>query len=170
MKAIAIILILLLCSCKSRDKSKDFFDFDTVEHYSSNFDEFKIGNLYDNKKKSEMDSFREGIILGSIPLNISDTSFLEKLEKLGYERKLLNENLYEEINEIFSEKKTNENIETACIYVYRDIFIFKKDNKIIGCAKICFGCMANQIVGTKAITINFGQEGDYEKLEKLVNK
>lgn len=86
MKAIAIISILLICSCTSRDKSKDFFDFDTIEHYSSDFDELKLGNLYDNRNKTEMDSFRDGIILGSIPFNISDTSFIEKLDKVDLQK------------------------------------------------------------------------------------
>ena len=30
--------------------------------------------------------------------------------------------------------------------------------------------MANQIVGTKANTVDYGQDEDYEKLEKLLKK
>ena len=66
------------------------------------------------------------------------------------------------------EKSTLENIATACIHVYRDILIFKKEGKVIGTAKICFDCMSKQIKGTTANTENFGQDGDYEKLEKIL--
>ena len=40
----------------------------------------------------------------------------------------------------------------------------------MGTAKICFSCNANQIKGTNANTENFGQEGDFEKLEKILRK
>ena len=109
-----------------------------------------------------------GIILGKIPKSITDTSFINNLETFGYTKSKIDEKKFNEIDEIFTEKKHSESYATACIYIYRDILIFKKKSKIIGIAKICFGCDANIIVGTKSNTEEFGMSGDYEKLSKIL--
>jgi hypothetical protein len=181
-----IIFCLTLLSCNSTtDKKKEtvdnlktteqaigkkFFEYDEIDYYSTDFDESKIGDLYDNQSKTEIDSFKMGIILGDIPKNISDLPFIDKLATIGYKKKLLDKSKFTGIDKIFVEKTTTENLATSCIYVYRDILIFKKDRKVIGTAKVCFGCMANQINGTTANTENFGQEGDYKNLEKLLRQ
>jgi hypothetical protein len=149
---------------------KKFFEFDAINYYLIDFDESKIGDLYDNQSKSEIDSFKMGIILGDLPKNISDLSFIDKLKKIGYKKKSVDKSKFDEIDKIFVEKTVKENDATACIYVYRDILIFKKNNAVVGTAKICFGCMANKIIGTNANTENFGMDGDYEKLEDLLRK
>lgn len=147
---------------------KKFFEYDAIDYYSNDFDESKIGDLYDNQSKSEIDSFKMGIILGDIPISISDLAFISKLEKIGYKKEIIDQSKFKRIDNIFVEKTTLENVDAACIYVYRDILIFKKDNQVVGTAKVCFGCMANQIKGTTANTENFGQDGDYERLSKIL--
>lgn len=149
---------------------KVFFDYDEIEYYFCNYEESKIGDLYDNQSKSELDSLKMGVILGHIPKSITDLNFINSLSKIGYKGKSVEKSKFAEINQIFKEKEVKENIATACIYVYRDILIFKKQNKIVGTAKICFGCMANEIQGTTANTDNFGQDGDYDKLENILRK
>lgn len=149
---------------------KKFFDYDEIDYYFNNFDEDKIDELYDNQSKSEIDSFKMGIILGDIPKDISDLSFIEKLEKIGYQKKMVDKSKFSEIDKIFVEKTVTEMIKSPCIYVYRDILIFKKNSNVIGTAKICFGCLAHQINGTTANTNYFGQNGDYNKLSKLLKK
>lgn len=149
---------------------KKFFVYDAIDYYTNDIDESKIGELYDNQSKSEIDSFKMGIILGDIPKSISDLEFIDYLSKIGYKKTQIDKSKFESIDKIFVEKTTTENIATACIYVYRDILIFKKDNKVIGTVKVCFGCMANQINGTTSNTENFGQDGDYERLGKILRK
>lgn len=149
---------------------KKFFEYDAIDYYASNFDESKISDLYDSQSKSEIDSFKMGIILGDIPKSISDSTFIDKLSAIGYKKTSLDKSKFDSIDKIFVEKTTTENLATSCIYVYRDILIFKKESKIIGTAKVCFGCMAHQINGTIANTENFGQEGDYERLGKLLRQ
>ena len=184
--SILIIFCLTFWGCKSTTEKKSepadnskstkqvigkkFFEYDAIDYYSNDFDESKIGDLYDNQSKSEIDSFKMGIILGDIPKSISDLDFIDKLSKVGYKKTLIDKSKFDSIDKIFVEKTTTENLATACIYVYRDILIFKKDNKVVGTAKVCFGCMANQINGTTANTENFGQEGDYERLEKILRQ
>ncbi len=188
MKLISILTIFCLTfwGCNSTTKKKNeladnskptkqvigkkFFEYDAIEYYTNDFDETKIGDLYDNQSKTEIDSFKTGIILGDIPKSISDLGFIDKLAKVGYKKTIIEKSKFDSIDKLFVEKTTTDNIAVACIYVYRDILIFKKDNKVVGTAKVCFGCMANQINGTTANTENFGQEGDYERLEKLLRQ
>lgn len=147
---------------------KKFFDFDAIEHYQIDYEESKIGELIDSLPKSEIDSFKREIILGDIPNNISDLIFIEKLTKIGYKKTIIDTSRFSSINNIFVEKTSLGYKETACVYIYRDILIFKKEGEVIGTAKICFKCLANQIHGTNANTANFGQNGDYAQLEKIL--
>lgn len=147
-----------------------FFDYDEIDYYSNDLDEEKIGELYDNQLKSKIDSIKMGVILGNIPNNITDLSFIEKLDKLGYKKSNVDKSKFKDIDKIFVEKTEQENVARACINVYRDILIFKKNSNVVGTAKICFGCYANQINGTNSNTENFGQNGDYEKLATILRK
>ena len=90
------------------------------------------------------------------------------LQKFGYKKTTIDKTKNEHLNDIFSENNCSESFAAACIPVYRDIFIFKKNNKTVGIAKICFGCRLFHIIGTKKNLENFGQCGDFEKLEKLI--
>ena len=150
-------------------EGKKFFDYDEIDYYfNDSFKEAEMVDLLD--KKSELNSLRMGVILGSIPKDISDLSFVNNFEKIGYKKSLLDKSKFGDIDKIFVEKSVKENIATSCEYIYRDILIFKRNKNIIGTAKICFGCMANEIKGTNANTENFGQDGDYERLKILLHK
>ena len=189
MKNTILLLIILLFSCNSKTETKSqnvekqktesvikeleitgekYFEYDEIEYYKSDIEEDQIGELYDNQKKSKEDSLKMGIILGEIPKSISDTNFINNLESFGYTKSKIEEKKFNKIDEVFIEKKLSEVYETACIYIYRDILIFKKKSKIIGIAKMCFGCDANVIVGTKSNTEEFGMSGDYEKLREIL--
>jgi hypothetical protein len=109
-----------------------------------------------------------GVILGNIPSDTSDLTFIDKLEAMGYTRNKIDESKFQAIDEIFTEKRVDEIFATACIQVYRDIFVFKKGNKVVGVAKVCFGCWGHHIVGTKSNTSAFGQNGDFDRLYKLI--
>lgn len=190
-KIILLLLIITLIGCNSKNNQKaiqqppepegeiivykkpkitgeKYFNYDEILHYKNDFNEEKIGELYDNQKKSEKDSFRFGVILADIPKEIKGLDFLKKLESIGYEKTNVDSKKFKQIDEIFTEKKHDEVMESACVYVYRDILIFKRKSKVVGIAKICFGCADSIILGTKSNTEEFGQSGDYWKLEKLL--
>lgn len=147
---------------------KKFFAYDAIDYYTIDFDESKISDLYDNRSKSEVDSFKLGVILGNIPSSISDLDFIEKLAKIGYKKIQIDKSKYDSIDNVFSEKAVTDYLALSCIKVYRDILIFKKEDKVVGTVKVCFDCWANQIKGTIANTENFGQDGDYDKLKKIL--
>ncbi len=106
--------------------------------------------------------------IGDIPDSSTDGAFIAMLEQVGYRKEVMASAKFKEIDGIFMEKQTSENLATACIPVYRDILVFKKEGKVTGVAKICFSCGAYQIKGTTAHTANFGQDGDYGKLERIL--
>ena len=150
---------------------KKFFDYDEIDYYfNAQVNEDKLGDLSNNQSKSELDSLKMGIILGKIPKDISNLSFINVLEKIGYKKSSVDKSKFGDIDKIFVEKSAGVYQVRACIYIYRDILIFKKDKKVIGTAKICFGCKSNEIKGTNANTENFGQDGDYERLNNLLRK
>jgi hypothetical protein len=183
-KVIFLLIILVGCNAKSEKVKENFenvikepkitgekyFDYDEIEYYKSEIEEDLIGELYDNQKKSLKDSLKTGVILGQIPKSISDTSFIDYLKSFGYLKSKIETYKFNKIDEIFTEKKHSELYATACVYIYRDILIFKKKSKIIGIAKICFGCDASVIVGTKSNTEEFGMSGDYEKLREILSQ
>jgi len=126
--------------------------------------------LSDNVSRSELDSLKEGFIIGDIPQSMSDLSSLDKLVDVGYKKKSIEKSKFSDIQSIFSVKPTDEVVGTMCIYVYRDILVFKNKGKIVGVAKICFYCLGHKIIGTNANTNFFGQSGDFSKLSRILRK
>ena len=176
-------LFFLISSCKENDKNKiteiataeksfvpkygkEFFEYDKIEYYNNDID--SVDALENNKGLSKLNNLKYEIILGETPKKLDDFEFLPNLEKINFQKSEIDKSKFGEINKIFVEKTVNQIADYACIAVYRDILIFKKQNKTIGIAKICFECFKKQIIGTNANTENFGQDGDYEKLEKIL--
>lgn len=163
-----VILVLGCSERKPNQEGKKFFDYDEIEYYFCNYDEAKIDEFYDNQSRSAFDSIKMGVILSDMPQTINDLTFISKLKKIGYSYSKVDSTKFREIDQIFQEKETKNNVATSCIYIYRDILVFKKKHSVVGIAKICFGCLAHHIVGTNASTTNFGQDGDYYKLQKIL--
>lgn len=173
-------LIGLLFSCNSSndngknnseiEKGNYFFDFNELDHYRIEIDETVLLEKEGDKNLSPEEQLQIDLIIMDMPESIDDTSFVAQLENIGFKKAQVEKSQVEKINEIFKEKEVDEAIGYACIAVYRDILIFKKNNKIIGMAKVCFSCDHNRIYGTTANTINFGQEGDYAMLNKILNE
>ena len=189
-KTLCFLILTVIISCNSKNKiekdssnftqkdtiSKEikitgnkYFDYDKLEYYNLKLDEEDLSKLYDNQEKSEIDSLKMGIIMRNSPKSLADSSFIKVLKQIGYTKTTVPHDKFKKIDSIFTEKKHPEPVYTGCVYVYRDILVFKKKNKTIGIAKICFQCGANKIVGTKSNTEEFGQSGDYWKLQEILN-
>jgi hypothetical protein len=104
-----------------------------------------------------------------VPGKLTDTSILKDIEKLDFIKTEISSNKFDQFNDIFCERQHKENNTSICAPVYRDILLFKKGNKIIGIAKLCFTCHQFIIIGTSLSTEEFGQSGDFEKLYKLLH-
>lgn len=175
---ILLFLTIFLFSCQSDSNNmnadnkagKLFFDYDAIDYYFNNIDELHSPELYDNHHTSADDSIRTKVIIGNTPKNIADLAFIDKLEAFGYSKTSINPSAFKTINEFFSEKPPGNTLVRGCIYIYRDILVFKKKGKVIGTTKICFACGDAQIKGTTAYIDMFGQNEDYERLEKILRK
>lgn len=181
MRTIVILsLIGLFFSCdSSNDIEKNvatsknvgyFFDFDELVHYRIEIDENDLIEKTEDPNITPEEQLQIELIIMDAPNSVDDTSFVAELENIGFRKTQVDKSIFGKINEIFKEKEVDESIVNSCLAVYRDILIFKKKNKIIGMAKICFSCNQNRIYGTSANTINFGQEGDYGMLDRILNK
>ncbi len=157
---------------KQPEKSagRKFFDYDEIDYYFSRYGDGDVVTLHENRSRSKIDSLKLDVILGDIPKHLSDTLFISKLELIGYKKGTIDQSKFRAIDRIFVEKPMKNWIGYTCIRIYNDILIFKKQKKVIGTAKVCLGCLAHQIIGTNANTENFGQDGDYERLGKLLGK
>jgi hypothetical protein len=148
---------------------KLYFDYDAIDHYHISIDENAVMILDSSQNRSKKDQLKLDILINKTPKDINDMEFIKSLEKIGFKKSVIKTQNLKKINEIFIEKTVSENIEYACVPIYRDILIFKKQKAIIGIAKICFDCHQKHIVGTNANTENFGQDGDYPKLLQVIN-
>lgn len=156
---------------KQATSKNKFFAYNKIDYYRIDTKEIEIHDLFDNQSNSEIDSFKYGIILGQIPWSAADTTFINQLKNIGYHRYEIDNSKFDSFDKIFIEKTSKNHITSNCkVAVYRDLLIFKQNDKIIGTTKICFSCFRNQIHGTKANTINFGGDGDYGKLATLLHK
>lgn len=147
-----------------------YFDFDEVEYYSINIEEHKVYNLSDIENKTDNESKLLSMLEDDTFSSISDSTFISYLEEIGYLKNKISDADFISFNKIFCNRTHDKALYAACTPIYRDILIFKNQNKIIGMAKICFDCGQFNIVGTKENVSDFGQSGDFEKLNQLLSK
>ena len=180
---ISLFYLFALLGCNSQTKSNKYvskvevnkincmpyFDFDKIDHHFVNIDEANLWKIEEKKKKTKEEIKLLELLLQDTPNKISDTGILKDIHYLGFIKKEISLNKFREINEFFCQRKHEESYYYACIAIYRDILVFKKQNKIIGTAKICFSCNQSIITGTTLDTDEFGQSGDYKKLYKLLH-
>jgi len=148
-----------------------FFEFDELFHYRTEINQSVLLAREGDKNLSPNEQLQIDLIIREKPYSIEDTLFITQLEDIGFKKKKIHKNQFEIINEVFKEKEDYGALAIIyeCIPKYRDILIFKKNDKIIGMAKVCFSCDQNKIYGTTANTEKFGLDGDYAKLNELLN-
>ena len=148
---------------------KPFFEFDAIDYYNVEIDEYTASNLL-NTRKTAFDNIKYNLILDEASENISDNYFLNNLAKVGYKKSEIDPNDFQHLTSLFSERSERDGLYFECFPTFRDILVFKKDKKVIGVAKLDLGCNKYKIIGTDANTKNFGQGKDYEILSLIFNK
>lgn len=148
-----------------------YFDYDNLTHYYSKISHDELFDIAEKENLNEKEKFIYDFILSDFPKKITETEFLSKITNYGFikSKKVID---LDKLNEIFRYKEfdLNQIEQMACIAEYRDLLIFRKKNKIVGIAKICFECNQSQILGTKIDAYYFGQCGDFTKLENLIKE
>lgn len=143
-----------------------YYDFDEVVHYKTDIDELDLLELDKKQVKTTKDSIMLTMAWNyySFPLNRA----VAYLDSIDFKKQVIPSSKHSEIREIFKEKSKEMDWGTTCEPVYRNIYVFKKNGKISGLARICNQCGMSLFSGTNANTHNFGSEGEYEKLKELV--
>lgn len=180
-KYIFILIVIIISSCNNSKKAdtaskknvkkelRPFFNSDKIDHYYLEFPEKKFEHLVsDNIAQKEKKKEFFNLFMGYYPNNIQKKNFEELLLKYKYKKSNLSVKQEKEIENVFSEKDSLMNEGYACIAEYRDIFIFKKKEKTVGIAKICFKCGRFQIIGSKLDVSGFGLWKELDKLENIV--
>lgn len=174
---IALLLIINFLGCNQNtnippeqkvieDKCQPYFSFDQVDHYYYSISE---SELFEDEKMSTKETARYEFLVEDKLNKLSDTIYIKELIKLNFVKKEISEIEFDTLSQIFCERKHANALYAMCMPIYRDILVFKNKNKTIGLAKICFECGQSIIAGTNSNTEEFGQSGDFGKLQKLLH-
>lgn len=179
-KFIFILIGIIVLSCNNSEKSKKtyekvvkkelrpFFDSDKIDHYYLNLSEDNFFKLIKKENKTEKEKELVNIYIHSFPDSIPKEDFEKILLSHNYKKSNLSVKDEKSIENVFSEKDSLKNDDCACIAEYKDVFIFKKNAKTVGIAKICFKNARFQIIGSKIDTEGFGLINELDKLENVV--
>ena len=156
---ILLLTIILVFGCKPEVKN----DFDEIIHYSIDDSNAK---LFENNE--EFKALYNGL---GTPINM-DQSFENKLVQFRYQKKIIPKNKIAKINSSLENDLNLEFYETACMPIYRDILILKKDKSTKAIIKICFDCGMNESLGKIESNFEFESEeiSNYQNLENLLKK
>lgn len=158
-------MIVLFSSCKEKNNSTAlkkqvaiaekaapncYFDYDEILYYNLPKEKTSYSSIRNNRNKSHLDSLKAAVLVSDTPQSMQDLNGLKMLKEMGFVLCQLEGLELLEIDKIFTYEKI-ENCTTSvsmCPPIYRDILIFKKDNEIVGVAKICFSCLDHQLIGS----------------------
>jgi hypothetical protein len=147
---------------------KQYFDFDQIDHYTIEIEDEVVWNIFEDSTSSDKEKRFVDLIMKEKPATLADTGFIDNLADFNFKKTNIPSIKFGSLKEIFCERKHKESWSSACIPTYRDIFIFKKNGRAIGVAKICFTCNMHNIIGTNCNTSEFGQSGDYDRLYEII--
>lgn len=179
-KYIFIITAIIISSCNNSKKAevadtkvvkkelKPFFDSDKIDHYYLNFSDDDFMKIIRKDKNTDKEVEFITLFVHSFPDTIPQENFEKILLNHKYKKSNLSLKQQKEIENVFSEKDSLQDTFAACAAEYRDIFIFKKKEKTVGIAKICFKCGRFQITGSKLDTNGFGLWSELDKLKSII--
>lgn len=148
---------------------KPYIDYDKIDYYTINISQDSVMNLLSNGNK--LDSIKSSILLHYYATNDTIYEFknLPYYEKVGYSKCEISQKYFSQVNKVFCHKTGGSTIAFACIHEYRDILVFKKENKVVAIAKICLSCMDINLNGIRDISNEeLGWENDFDILDKVL--
>ncbi|MCK6607700.1 MAG: hypothetical protein L6Q46_05265 [Flavobacterium sp.] len=163
-----IIFSIIIFSCIENKKESQSFNinYDKIDHYHLNTETSKIYNGLAHKEKEILNE----ILYSASPSSINDLTAINIIESQS-EKKTIDSKFNSEIVKSVSLHEINQNEEqpiTSCEPIYRDILIFRKENKITSIIKICFDCSENQVLGINFDSSKYFFGVNYKKLKKLL--
>lgn len=165
-------ILFSISECSTLNQSNDtgYFDFDKAIHYKIEYSSLKMHQIRKKKDKTEEDILLLGIYYDTLYDSINKNSVFNNLETLGYRKNEISTKKNKKLKEIFKNRNLKKGYTYTCIPEFKDIIIFKKRQELVGVAKIAFECKKNRILGSKTNTFDFGQKGNYEKLQKILHE
>lgn len=175
MKYCSFIVLILLLNCNTKkvvDNSKqntviklgdEVIHFDIIDYY-------RIKKSYadvDERNFSEKDEMKE-VIFGNIPFKNTDTLFVNKLDDKYFQKVKMDSFDYYKIAEIY--ECGSAKFDVACKQTYRDILIFKKNNKNVGISNICFSCGWETTFFNEHFYSNLISLYDFNELENTLKR
>jgi hypothetical protein len=140
--ALAAIITVVMIVINTHDNSNKhyYFDFDEVVHYKTDITEDNLLELRNKKIKTVKDSMLLRNICEYTFESISDNRAITYLDSIGFEKKTIISSKYPAIRNIFKESNHIYESSKMCEPIYRNIYVFKKNSKVSGIAKVCYDC------------------------------
>lgn len=160
------ISIILLSSCNKKNEiNKSSSEIQQKKNSNSNltnnFDEILYFTVSDEiEKKNENNQKFQDVYSNLDDKNININKFENQLIDLGFTSKNIPKNKIKNILETVTNDINLKYHEVACVPLYNDIFIFKKNKKPVAALKICFHCGMNESIGK--INSNFNTQNPDE--------
>ena len=155
-------------SSTAKMELKKFYDCDKIEHFYLDISEEKVMKLAEIKNRNKGQNNLIDLLVSHYPDSISEPNFEANLLKYKFIKTELSEIKKMEVENIFSKKDSVQTEFSSCLPYYRDIFIFKNKDSIVGIAKVCFGCGVSKFRGSKVNTDGFGLYSELNKLKKII--
>jgi len=155
-----------------KSQHRKFYNADKIEHYYLDISEDDARGYLTKKDRTNDDLILAKLLmfgyLDPISDSLSESNIEIKLKKFKFVKTTLTEAKKTQVENIFTENDTIPTSVSSCLPYYRDFFVFKRNDSIIGASKICFGCGVSVFIGSKINTDGFGLYTDREKLENIV--
>lgn len=156
---------------------KSFFDYDEIDYFHIDIGTPKFKGKHGFYDSILCRAILYCLILDSnrfMPLKDNDTIHEEQnfkyYSKIGFKKYSIKQEDFEQINHVFCAKSGGEIVSAACIPVYRDHLVFKRNNKIIGHTFVCLSCMQYVINGKIEHKGDLGYEIDNLRLRRVLSK
>lgn len=141
-----------------------------IENKSETVEIFKLKNEKNSRKWKNTD-FEYRLIFGYNHSSEIDENFISKLKLSGYKKNnLQNEKTLNISAFLNSKKEGHSKYETGCKKIFRDIIVYKRQNKIVKVIKICTNCYANQVFYENDETEVLLSYDEYDELKELLKK
>lgn len=147
---------------------KKFYECDKIEHYYLDINEDDVISIGFLKTRTKEQQLFQRLMTSNYPKSIHEINFEDKLEKFKFAKTVLFKKKKIEVENIFTQKDSLQIGYSSCVPIYRDVFLFKRNDSIVGIAKVCFGCGVSVFLGSKVDTEGFGLYTELDKLKKII--
>lgn len=171
MNSMILLALTLFASTGSTIKVSSYFKFDEVEHFHTDYKKYEQEgeSIYFKSAKNQQEEYLLNVLL-SQKASFEDTVLMAKLEELGFTKSNLSSDKVDQLKKILKPNKSGIDEVTFCEPIYNDVLVFKSKNKIVGFAKICFGCEQMMIIGHNMIESTSSPTEKFSRLKDILKQ